>query len=84
MINTRHLVIVGIAWISILYVVCFGAVAVYPEIRSLFMKYALHVELDLGAAVITPLTFVAGFVLWNIATALTLGLFAVLFNRIRP
>jgi hypothetical protein len=32
MINTRHLVIVGIAWISILYVVCFGAVAVFPPI----------------------------------------------------
>jgi hypothetical protein len=83
MINTRHLVIVGIAWISILYVVCFGAVAVYPPIRDLFMKYALHVEMNLGVAVTTPLTFVVGFVLWNIATALALGLFALLFNRIR-
>lgn len=83
MINTRHLVIVGMAWISIIYIVCFGAVAVYPEIREPFMKYALHVEMNLGVAVTTPSTFVAGFVLWNIVAALTLGLFAVLFNRIR-
>lgn len=83
MINTRRLTIVGMAWISILYVVCFGAVAIYPQVRTLFMKYALHVELDLGAAIMTPWTFVIGFVLWNIAAALTLGLFAVLFNRIK-
>jgi hypothetical protein len=84
MINTRHLVIVGMAWISILYVVCFVAVAIYPEIRTLVMKYALHIELDLGAAIITPLTFVTGLVLWNAASALTLGLFSALFNRIKP
>ncbi len=83
MIKTRHLVIVGMAWISILYIVCFGAVAVYPEIRELFMKYALHVEMNFGVATITPSTFLAGFVLWNIITALALGLFAALFNRIR-
>lgn len=84
MINTQHLVKVGTAWISIIYLVCFAAVAIYPQIRTLVMKYALHVELDLGAAVMTPLTFVTGFVSWNIAAALTLGLFAALFNRIKP
>ena len=84
MINTQHLIKAGMAWISILYVVCFAAVIIYPQIRTLVMKYALHVELDLGAAVMTPLTFVTGFALWNIAAALTLGLFAVLFNRIKP
>lgn len=83
MINTRHLVLVGTAWVSILYVICFGAVAIYPQLRTLFMKYALHVELDLGAAIMTPLTFVTGLVLWNIAAALVLALFAALFNRIR-
>lgn len=84
MINTRHLIIVSMAWISVLYVVCFGAVAIDPQIRTLFMKYGLHVELDLGAAVMTPLTFATGLLLWNAAAALTLGLFAVMFNRIKP
>ncbi len=83
MINTRHLVLVSMAWITIIYIVCFVAVAIYPQVRTLFMKYALHVEVDLGAAIVTPLTFVTGFVLWNIVAALTLGLFAVLFNRIK-
>lgn len=83
MINTPHLLKVGIAWISIIYVVCFAVVAVYPQIRTLAMKYGLHVEIDLGTAVTTPLTFVTGLFLWNLAAALTFGLFAVLFNRLK-
>jgi hypothetical protein len=71
------------AWISILYVICFTAVAIYLQIRTLFAKYALHIELDLGAAVMTPFTFVTGLILWNIAAVVSLGLFAVLFNKIR-
>ena len=83
MINTQHLPKVTMAWISILYVVCFGAVAIYPQIRTLFMKYALHVELDLSGNIMTPWTFVTGLILWNVAAVLALGLFAVLFNKIR-
>ena len=84
MLDTRHLIKVGMAWISILYVVCFAAVAVYPQIRTLAMKYGLHVDINLGPAVTTPLTFVTGLILWNLTTALTFGLFAILFNRLKP
>ena len=83
MINTQHLIKVSTAWISILYVVCFGAVAIYPQVRTLFMKYALHVELDLGVNIMTPWTFVTGLILWNIGAILVIGLFAVLFNKIK-
>ena len=83
MIDVRRLIIAGTEWISILYVVCFGAVAIYPELRTLFMKYALHVDIDFGTAVTTPLTFIIGFVFWNIVIALAFGLFGVLFNRIK-
>lgn len=59
MINTQHLLKATAAWVSIVYVVCFGGVALYPQIRELFMRYALHVEVDIGS-IITPLTFIAG------------------------
>lgn len=81
MINTQHLLKVTVAWVSIAYLVCFGAVAIWPEIRTLFAKYALHVDVGMGN-VITPLTFVTGFILWNITVVLAVGLFAVLFNKI--
>ena len=83
MIDTTHLIKVGAAWITILYVVCFGAVALYPPIRTLAARYAFHIELDLTESVTTVGTFIAGLVLWNLAAALGLGLFAVLFNKIR-
>ncbi len=83
MIDTRRLTIAGMAWISILYVICFGAVAIYPDIRTLFMKYTLHVDLDFGTAVTTPASFIVGFIVWNVTIALTFCLFGALFNRIK-
>ena len=59
--------------ISILYVV-FGVVAFYLEFRELFMRYALHTEMTFGKNVVTIGTFIIGFVLWNIVTALGIGL----------
>ena len=83
MIETWHLIKVAMAWISILYVVCFGAVALYPDIRLLFARYAFHAEMSIGENIVTVMTFVIGLVLWNVVTVLGVGLFAVLFNRIK-
>ena len=82
MIDTPHLLKVTAVWISILYLVCFGGVALFPQFRQLFARYALHTEVDIGN-VITPLTFVTGLILWNIVAVLAIGLFAVLFNRLK-
>jgi hypothetical protein len=83
MINTQHLLKVAVAWTSIVYVICFGGVALYPPMRMLFVRYAFHAEFNMDAMnVITPLTFVTGLVLWNIVAVLAVSLFAMLFNRI--
>jgi len=83
MICTKHLIKVTMAWISILYVVCFVAVALMPSLRPQFMLYALHTDVSSGQNILTPATFVAGFIVWNIIAALVSGLFAVLFNSIK-
>lgn len=84
MINTQHLLKVAVAWASIVYVVCFGGVALYPAIRTLFVRYALHMDFNVDVMnVITPLTFATGLVLWNLVAAIAVVLFATLFNRIR-
>ena len=83
MICTKHLIKVTMAWISILYVVCFVAVALMPSLRPQFMLYALHTDVSPGQDIMTPATFVAGFIVWNIIAALVVGLFAVLFNSIK-
>ncbi len=82
MINTKHLLKVASAWISIVYVVCFVGVALFPSIRSAFMLYGLHTTVELGENVVTPTTFISGLVIWNIVALLAVGLFVYLFNKI--
>ena len=48
MINIKHLLQVAAAWISIVYIVCFAGVALFPTSRELFMRYALHSNIALG------------------------------------
>jgi len=83
MINTTHLLKVTVAWISIVYIICFVGVALFPGIRSTFMLYALHTTTSVGEDVMTLTTFVMGLVIWNVIALLAVGLFAVLFNRMK-
>jgi len=83
MMNTSHLIKVSVAWISILYVVCFVGVALFPSLRQQVMLYALHTDVSIGQNVMTLATFVVGLMIWNILAALITGLFAVLFNNIK-
>lgn len=83
MINTKHLLKVGLAWVNIVYVVCFLIVAIYPPIRAQFMFYALHTNVDMGQNVATIVTFISGLISWNILGFLGVGLFAGLFNKIK-
>src|SRR5262249_12325523 len=76
MIHTKHLIKVTMAWISIFYVVCFVAVALLPSLRQQFMLYALHTDVSPGQNIMTPATFVVGFIVWNIIAALVSGLFS--------
>jgi len=83
MINTTHLLKVTAAWVSIVWVVCYAGVALFPGIRSATMYYAFHTSTNLGEDVLTLTTFVSGLVIWNVVALLAAGLFAVLFNKIR-
>ena len=84
MIGTSRLLKVTVAWISIVYVVCFLGVAVVPGIRKWFIQYALHAtNVGIEENVTTLGTFVSGFITWNIVAVLVVLLFASLWNRIK-
>jgi len=83
MINTKHLLKVTMVWVSIVYVICFAGVALFPGIRESFMYYGLHTATNLGENVMTFTLFTAGLVLWNVVALLVVGLFTVLFNKIK-
>ena len=83
MINTKHLLKVTVAWVSIVYVVCFAGVAMFPGIRSGFMMYGLHANINMGENIATFGTFISGLVIWNTIALLSIWLFAFLFNTIK-
>lgn len=83
MINTRHLLKVVAAWVTIVYVVCFIGVALIPAVRPWFMQYAFHMNVSMGENVTTLTTFISGLVIWNVVAFLAAWLFAVLYNNIK-
>jgi len=83
MINTKHLLKVSSAWISIVYIICFVGVAMFPSIRTDFMTYGLHTRMMLGDNLVTLNTFISGLIIWNIIGLLGVWLFAALFNGIK-
>lgn len=83
MINTNHLLKVTAAWVSIVWVVCYVGVALFPGIRFATMYYAFHTTTNLGEDVLTLTTFISGLVIWNVAALLAVWLFATLFNKIK-
>ena len=84
MINTKHLLKVSAAWVSIVYVLCFALVGTMPGLRPGFMMYGLHMgNLGWGSNLLTVTTFVSGLVIWNIIAGLAVGLFAYLHNNIK-
>ena len=83
MINTKHLIKVTSAWISIVYIVCYAGVAIYPPIRSFFMKYALHTDFSLKSDFFGIGYFIYGLIIWNIVAILAVWIFSKLFNIIK-
>jgi len=83
MINTKHLLKVTAAWVTIVYVVCFAGVALIPGVRSWFMHYGLHTNFSFGENVTTLTTFISGLIIWNVIAFLGASLFAVLHNNIK-
>lgn len=83
MINTKHLLKVIMAWVSIVYVICYAGVAIYPPLRSLFVKYSLHADMNFQSNYFGLGYFVSGLIIWNIVAVVCVLLFAILFNKVK-
>ena len=83
MINRKHLLKAVAAWISIVYVVCYVGVAVFPAVRSFFIKYAIHANVALTSDYFSWGYFIGGLIIWNIVALVLVWLFVSLFNAIK-
>ena len=71
------------AWVSIIYVVCFFGVAMFPNILPGFMMYGLHMNINMGQNVVSFGLFLSGLIIWNVAALSATWLFALLSNKIK-
>jgi len=83
MINTKHLLKVTAAWTSIVYTICYLGVALYPDVRALTMRYAMHADTPFTSGYFGVGYFISGLIIWNIVALLSVWLFAYLFNTIK-
>ena len=83
MINIKHVLKVSAAWISVVWVVCFAGVAMFPGIGTGFMRYGLRMGNYMGTNILTFGTFVSGLIIWNVIVFLAVWLFATFFNNIK-
>ncbi len=83
MINTKHLLKVASAWTSIVYVICFLGVAIYPASRVMLMRYAMHADFPLTSNYFGFGYFISGLIIWNVIALAGTWLFAFLFNTIK-
>ncbi|OGE74317.1 MAG: hypothetical protein A3I07_02575 [Candidatus Doudnabacteria bacterium RIFCSPLOWO2_02_FULL_42_9] len=81
--NLNHLLKVTAAWISIVYVICYAGVAMFPGVRPGFMNYGLHMGIDMGRNILNFGTFISGLIIWNIIALLAVWLFVALYNGIK-
>jgi hypothetical protein len=83
MIDTKHLLKVTSAWVSVAYSVCYAGVAIYPPVRDLFMQYALHTKTTFPSDYFGLGYFISGLIIWNVVALLAAALFAYLFNTMK-
>lgn len=83
MMDIQRLLKVTSVWISAVYVICYAGVAVYPPIRELFMRYALHANMPIDSVPFSIGNFVVGLLIWNVVALLGVGSFAYLFDAMK-
>jgi len=82
MINAMHLTKVAAVWMSIAYAICYVGVVIFPSIRDLFMRYALHADVAFQSDFFSFGYFISGLIIWDILAISGAWLFAVLFNKL--
>ena len=83
MIEIRHLLKVTVAWTSIVYAICYFGVSMYPPIRMMTWRYAMHMDWNVASGYFGFGYFISGLIIWNVVALLGVWLFALLFNKIK-
>jgi hypothetical protein len=81
--NTTRALKIGLAWVSIVWLVCYLAVGLIPGLVSTALPYLVHLNMGSVENIFTISNFIGGLVLWNIIVAAGIALAGALSNYIK-
>jgi hypothetical protein len=81
--NLKHLLTVVAAWTAIAYAACYAIIALFPGVRELFVKTALHADVSMTPVPFDIGTLVVGLIFWEIIVILGVWLYAYLYKTVR-
>ncbi len=81
--NTSRGLKIGLAWTSIVWVVCYLIVGLIPGLGSTLLPYLFHMNLGAVENIFTVGNFVVGLILWNVIVAAGIALAGALSNYIK-
>lgn len=80
--NTARVVKISLAWISIVWTVCYLALGLIPGLAPAAMRYALHMNVPMEN-IFTIANFIVGLILWNVIVVAGVALAGLLGNYIK-
>ena len=81
--NTTRAIKIGVAWTSIVWVVCYLALGLIPGLAAMLLSYLFHLNIGPIENVFTIGNFIGGLILWNIIVAAGIALGGGLSNFIK-
>ena len=81
--NTLRAVKIGLAWINITYVLCYGILGLLPAVRPSALPYILHLNVGPVENIFSLGNFIVGLILWNVIVGAGIWLVGVLASYIK-
>ncbi len=81
--NTIRVLKIGMAWITIAWIVCYLIFGLIPGLRPATAPFILHMNLGPMENIFTVGNFIVGLIVWNIIVAAGIALAGLLSNYIK-
>ena len=81
--DTARALKIGVAWTSVVWVVCYLALGLIPGLASTVLPYLFHLNAGPVENIFTIGNFFVGLILWNLIVAAGIALAGVLSNYIK-
>ena len=81
--TTTRAVKIGLAWINIVWIICYLAFGLIPGLGPATVPYIIHMNVGSMENIFTIGNFIIGLVLWNVIVAAGVTLVGLLTNYIR-